>query len=340
MPPRGLVGRGRRRDPVQGRRIQPRLHRDILRRNHNHRRGTHGRAADQGAQRATERSRKRQLQLPAHRPRCRRPRHVDDRDAQRAAGAIGWETISSAELTGSGHVDVTKAFTGGTFAYLEGAGQHRDRAGRERDVSSWLGIQEEHKLENAGTLTISEGASINGSSTGGLINTGTPPRSTEGTGTATIAAADRQRRDRERSPLARLNSPAGAAPANTTPTRWATTDGAKIVFNNQKAFALGIIRRHSPAASKSPKDSDAGTVEGPSAAVTLERQPMGTARNPRSQRGNTVHAGHTHAERRWHRGPRQLWPSANAFASDGWRLAIRNRRARTASQAPQAPCRM
>jgi hypothetical protein len=181
-------------------------------------------------------------------------------------GAIGWESIATAALTGSGQVDVTKAFTGGTFAYLEGAGSTMIEPGASATVSSWLAIQEEHKLENAGTLTISEGARINGSSTGALINTGTLQKP-EGTGTATIWAPI----DNEGTvsvTAGALELTGGGSSGEHHADSWAAAEGAKIIFNNQD-FALGSSVALAGTVEVSQGTVTAGTVEGPAAAVTL-----------------------------------------------------------------------
>ncbi len=181
-------------------------------------------------------------------------------------GAIGWETIASAALTGSGHVDVTKAFTGGTFAYLEGAGSTVIEPTATASVSSSLGIQEEHKLENAGTLTISEGASINGGSAGGLINTGTLQKP-EGTGTATIDAPI----DNEGTvsvTAGSLELRGGGSSGEHHSDSWTAAEGARVVFSDQE-FALGSSVDLAGDVEVSQGTVTAGTVEGSSAAVTL-----------------------------------------------------------------------
>ncbi len=182
-------------------------------------------------------------------------------------GARGWEIINTAVLTGAGEVDVTRSFTGGTFAYLEGTGTTVIKPGANAAVSSSLGLDEQHKLENAGTLTMSEGASIGGARDGTLINTGTLDKP-EGAGTATIASPFKNEGAVNVS-SGTLELTGGGTSADPHSSTWSASEGAKLAFNSREAFALGSSVDLAGTVEISEGPVTAETIDGAAASVTI-----------------------------------------------------------------------
>ncbi|MGO9335402.1 MAG: Ig-like domain repeat protein [Acidimicrobiales bacterium] len=182
-------------------------------------------------------------------------------------GARGWEIINTAVLTGAGEVDVTRSFTGGPFAYLEGTGTTVIEPGASAAVSSSLGLEEQHKLENAGTLTMSEGAYIGGPRDGTLINTGTLDKP-EGAGTATIASPFKNEGVVNVS-SGTLELTGGGTSAEPHSSTWSASEGAKLAFNSREAFALGSSVDLAGTVEISEGPVTAETIDGATAAVTI-----------------------------------------------------------------------
>jgi hypothetical protein len=182
-------------------------------------------------------------------------------------GAVGSELINVAVLGGAGQVDVTKAFTAGDFAYLEGTGNTVIEPGATATVSSSLGIEEEHKLENDGTLTISEGASIGGGKDGTFVNTGTLEK-TEGSGTATIASAFANE-GAVSVTSGTLELTGGGTSRERHPGSWSASASAKLLFNSAETFALGSSVALAGTIEIAQGPVTAGTINGPSAVVTV-----------------------------------------------------------------------
>ncbi|MGO9762046.1 MAG: Ig-like domain repeat protein [Solirubrobacteraceae bacterium] len=176
------------------------------------------------------------------------------------------ELINSAALDGAGQVDVTKSFTGGTFAYLEGSGKTVIEPGATATVSSSLGLEEEHELENAGTLTVENEATIFGGP-GTLINTGTLEK-TNGAGTATISSTI-ENEGLVSVTAGTLELTGGGSSQEHHVGSWSAAAGAKIFFDSTDAFALGASANLSGSIEITHGPVQAGTIHGSSAAVTV-----------------------------------------------------------------------
>jgi hypothetical protein len=183
------------------------------------------------------------------------------------AGARGWEIIDTAALEGAGHVDVTEAFSGGNFAYMGGSGTTTLEPDAIATVPGYLGLEEEHVLENKGTLTIGEAANVSGGTASGFINTGTL-RKTEGEEPATISAAFANEGAVDVT-SGKLELTGGGAVGEHGGGSWtATGAGAGIVFSSTSTFDLGSSVSMSGAIEIVNGTVAAGTISGADANVT------------------------------------------------------------------------